>query len=60
MAECIKQLEGKLCGREARPGSNYCEEHDPTQKHKTEGGGGGGFLNSDRFGRHGKLYAPEK
>jgi hypothetical protein len=56
MAKCIKQLEGKLCDRETLPGSNYCEEHDPSKKHQS-GGGGRGSLNSDR-GWNGPVYAP--
>jgi hypothetical protein len=52
---CIKQIDGKACGRETVPDSNYCTEHDPSTKHRAGGGGGRRFLDSD-LQELGKVY----
>lgn len=53
--KCVEQAaNGVRCANDAREGSNYCEEHDPSLQAKKGGGGGGGGWG---FG-HGPVYSP--
>lgn len=35
MSQCIKIKNGTRCSKDAQKGSNYCEEHDPSNQDST-------------------------